>query len=76
MGVRFRETKDKIGDHEDKMDNIYAFMENLKSKIKILEERLSQAESILKLIHYESNPAYLEGLKNKYDEMYGVDDEK
>ena len=73
MGVRFRENKDKIGDHEDKMDNISASMGNLKNRIEILEERLEKAESILKIIHYESNPAYLEGLKIKYEEMYGID---
>jgi len=50
-------------------------MGNLKNRIEILEERLEKAESILKIIHYESNPAYLEGLKIKYDEMYGVKDE-
>tara|TARA_Y100001938_G_scaffold143797_1_gene217199 strand:+ start:269 stop:496 length:228 start_codon:yes stop_codon:yes gene_type:complete len=75
MGVRQREYKDKIGEYEDSMDNIAAAIKNLKFRIETLEERLSQAESILKLIHYESNPAYLEGLKNKYDEMYGVNDE-
>ena len=47
----------------------------VRERVNTLEERLAQAESILKLIHYESNPAYLEGLKNKYDEMYGVDNE-
>ena len=75
MGVRFRETKDKIGDHEDEMDNINASIGNLKDRIETLEERIEKAESILKIIHYESNPAYLEGLKIKYDEMYGVKDE-
>jgi len=76
MGVRFRENKDKIGDHEDKMDNINASIGNLKDRIETLEERLEKAESILKIIHYESNPAYLEGLKIKYEEMYGVKDEE
>jgi phage shock protein A len=75
MGARQREYKDKIGDYEDSMDNIAAAIGRLKFRIEALEERIAQAESILKLIHYESNPAYLEGLKNKYDEMYGVDDE-
>ena len=75
MGVREREYRDKIGDWEDKCDNYEAGLKNLKERVNTLEERLAQAESILKLIHYESNPAYLEGLKNKYDEMYGVDNE-
>ena len=75
MGVRVREEYDKIGDYEDMIDNFNISIESLKERVKTLEEKLAQAESILKLIHYESNPAYLEGLKNKYDEMYGVDDE-
>tara|TARA_R100000152_G_C6694942_1_gene125689 strand:+ start:178 stop:405 length:228 start_codon:yes stop_codon:yes gene_type:complete len=75
MGVREREYRDKIGDWEDKCDNYEAGLKNLRERVNTLEERLAQAESILKLIHYESNPAYLEGLKNKYDEMYGVDNE-
>ena len=75
MGVRVREEYDKIGDYEDMIDNFNISIESLKERVKALEEKLAQAESILKLIHYESNPAYLEGLKNKYDEMYGVDDE-
>ena len=75
MGVREREYRDKIGDWEDKCDNYEAGLKNLRERVNTLEERLAQPESILKLIHYESNPAYLEGLKNKYDEMYGVDNE-
>ena len=75
MGIRVREEYDKIGDYEDMIDNFNISIESLKERVKALEEKLAQAESILKLIHYESNPAYLEGLKNKYDEMYGVDDE-
>jgi len=75
MGVRVREEYDRIGDYEDMIDNFNISIESLKERVKTLEEKLAQAESILKLIHYESNPAYLEGLKNKYDEMYGVDDE-
>ena len=75
MGVRFRETKDKIGDYKDSMDNINESIKTLKEKVEILEERLSKAEGIIKIIHYESNPAYLEGLKFKYEEMYGDKDE-
>ena len=75
MGVRFRETRDKIGDHEDRMDSMYSALKQLKEKITYLEERLKKAESILDIIHYESNPAYLEGLKIKYDKIYGGKDE-
>ena len=75
MGVRFRETRDKIGDHEDRMDSMYSALKQLKEKVKYLEKRLKKAESILDIIHYESNPAYLEGLKIKYDKIYGGKDE-
>ena len=75
MGVRFRETKDKIGYHEDRIDNMNASIDNLKVKVEYLEERLNKAESILNIIHYESNPSYLEGLKIKYNEEYGDKDE-
>ena len=75
MGVRVREHNDRIGRYEDKVDTMAKKINSLRQRVETLEERLRQAESILKLIHYESNPAYLEGLKNKYDEMYGVNDE-
>jgi archaellum component FlaC len=71
MGVRVREHNDRIGRYEDKVDTMARIIGTLKQRVETLEERLRQAESILKLIHYESNPAYLEGLKNKYEEMYG-----
>ena len=76
MGVRIREEYDRIANYEDKVDTMAKTVGTLKFKVEALEERLAQAESILKLIHYESNPAYLEGLKNKYDEMYGVKNEE
>tara|TARA_R110002012_G_scaffold118703_2_gene267661 strand:+ start:40 stop:270 length:231 start_codon:yes stop_codon:yes gene_type:complete len=76
MGVRIREEYDRIANYEDKVDTMAKSVNTLKQRVEALEERLAQAESILKLIHYESNPAYLEGLKNKYDEMYGVKNEE
>ena len=76
MGVRIREEYDRIANYEDKVDTMAKVIGSLKQRVEALEERLAQAESILKLIHYESNPAYLEGLKNKYDEMYGVKNEE
>jgi len=75
MGVRVREHNDRIGRYEDKVDTMAKKINSLRQRVETLEERLAQAESILKIIHYESNPAYLEGLKNKYNEMYGVNDE-
>tara|TARA_R110000824_G_scaffold331857_3_gene518466 strand:+ start:1775 stop:2002 length:228 start_codon:yes stop_codon:yes gene_type:complete len=73
---RSREYRDKIGDYEDRHDSIVSSIEGLKGTIKALEERLGKAESILKLIHYESNPAYIEGLKIKYEKLYGDIDER
>tara|TARA_R100000353_G_scaffold176113_1_gene149190 strand:+ start:4512 stop:4745 length:234 start_codon:yes stop_codon:yes gene_type:complete len=75
MGVRVREHNDRIGRYEDEVDTMAKTINSLKQRVETLEKRLAQAESILKIIHYESNPAYLEGLKNKYNEMYGVNDE-
>lgn len=75
MGVRVREHNDRIGRYEDKVDTMAKKINSLRQRVETLEKRLAQAESILKIIHYESNPAYLEGLKNKYNEMYGVNDE-
>ena len=75
MGVRVREHNDRIGKYEDKVDTMAKTINSLRQRVEALEKRLAQAESILKLIHYESNPAYLEGLKNKYDEMHGVNNE-
>ena len=75
MGVRVREHNDRIGRYEDKVDTMARTINSLRQRVEALEKRLAQAESILKLIHYESNPAYLEGLKNKYDEMHGVNNE-
>jgi len=75
MGVRVREHNDKIGRYEDEVDTMAKTINSLRQRVEALEKRLAQAESILKIIHYESNPAYLEGLKNKYNEMYGVNDE-
>ena len=75
MGVRVREHNDRIGRYEDKVDTMAKTINSLRQRVEALEKRLAQAESILKIIHYESNPAYLEGLKNKYNEMYGVNDE-
>ena len=72
---RSREHRDKIGDYEDRYDAIANTTEHLKNRVTILEERIDKAESILKLIHYESNPAYLEGLKIKYEKLYGGIDE-
>lgn len=73
---RFRENRDKIGEYEDNNDNINAKLSKLKEKIAMLEERLGKSESILKIIYYESNPAYLEGLKIKYEKLYGGLDDK
>ena len=62
--VRSREQSDKITEYRDWKDNVEATLSKLK-------ERLKKAESLIDLIYYEANPAYLTGLKIKYEEQYG-----
>ena len=76
--VRSREETDKITEYRDWRDNVEITMKILKQRLESVEkelkekeERLKKAESLINLIYYEANPAYLTGLKIKYEEKYG-----
>jgi len=76
--VRSREQSDKITEYRDWRDNVEVALEMLKERLKSVErelkekdERLKKAESLINLIYYEANPAYLTGLKIQYEKEYG-----
>ena len=76
--VRSREQTDKITEYRDWRDNVEITMKILKQRLESVEKelkqkekRLKKAESLINLIYYEANPAYLTGLKVKYEKEYG-----
>ena len=76
--VRSREETDKITEYRDWRDNVEVTMKILKQRLESVEkelkekeERLKKAESLINLIYYEANPAYLTGLKIQYEKKYG-----
>ena len=76
--VRSREETDKITEYRDWRDNVEITMKILKQRLESVEkelkekeERLKKAESLINLIYYEANPAYLTGLKIQYEKKYG-----
>ena len=81
--MRSRGESDRITEYHDWQDGVSYSLRVLRKKLEDTEknletvtERLGKAESILNLIYYESNPAYLTGLKVKYKEEYGETDGK
>ena len=81
--MRSRGETDKITEYHDWQDGVsYSLrvlrkkLEDTEKKLETVTERLGKAESILNLIYYESNPAYLAGLKVKYKKEYGEIDEQ
>ena len=81
--MRSRGESDKITEYHDWQDGVsYTLkvlrkrLEDTEKKLEDTTKRLGKAESILNLIYYESNPAYLTGLKVKYKEEYGETDGK
>ena len=81
--MRSRGESDRITEYHDWQDGVsYSLrvlrkkLEDTEKKLETVTERLGKAESILNLIYYESNPAYLTGLKVKYKEEYGETDGK
>ena len=76
--VRSREETDKITEYRDWRDDVSHTLkilkqrlESVEEKLKQKEERLKKAESLINLIYYEANPAYLTGLKVQYEKEYG-----
>ena len=76
--VRSREQTDKLTEYRDWRDNVEAALNTLKQRLEKAEEelekkeeRLKKAESLINLIYYEANPAYLTGLKIQYEKKYG-----
>ena len=81
--MRSRGESDRITEYHDWQDGVsYSLrvlrkkLEDTEKKLETVTKRLGKAESILNLIYYESNPAYLTGLKVKYKEEYGETDGK
>ena len=81
--MRSRGESDRITEYHDWQDGVsYSLkvlrerLEDTEKKLEAATKRLGKAESILNLIYYESNPAYLTGLKVKYKEEYGETDGK
>ena len=81
--MRSRGESDRITEYHDWQDGVsYSLkvlrekLEDTERKLETVTKRLDKAESILNLIYYESNPAYLTGLKVKYKEEYGETDGK
>ena len=81
--MRSRGESDRITEYHDWQDGVsYSLrvlrkkLEDTEKKLETVTERLGKAESILNLIYYESNPAYLAGLKVKYKKEYGEIDEQ
>ena len=81
--MRSRIETDKITEYHDWQDGVsYSLkvlrerLEDTERKLETVTKRLGKAESIINLIYYESNPAYLTGLKVKYKEEYGEKDEQ
>lgn len=66
----------KESDESNKYSSMIVTIGKLKSTINDLEKRINKAESLINLIYYEANPAYLTGLKIKYEKEYGEIDEK
>ena len=81
--MRSRGESDRITEYHDWQDGVSYSLKVLRERLEDTEKkledetkRLGKAESILNLIYYESNPAYLTGLKVKYKEEYGETDGK